>query len=606
MSFGAAVILGSCGWDDIPKRSMPEAFLADLEISAQSDGQAFRESILVRMSPYALISGVYIFATWMTSSFSPGDTSDYVASIMEHMRGGSPDFWDFGHLFWRPLGWLIFRVSAPLAGRFAGSDQRVQITLILTAVSWLAGLAAAHLLLALLRIYDAHGWVPPLVATAFVFSNAVLNYSRTGCSYLLGLGLLILSLYLIAREAAHPSGHLGTQVCAGVALAGSVSLWFLYVLAVPAAVLLPFVSGPPNKTRFRLSIGTLFVFCLSIGMAYAGVLIHLRLSSVAGIMTWVLASSHGLAIPGLARSIFGWSRSFIYMGDAGRTAKRYMLHDPFHPVTARDLFGLWPELLKLALFYATLFSIAIGLGHSPRGRKARAMAAVAALPILGFAVYWSGGDLERYLPFYPVFFLLLSFSLVDRNAPNCTKAMGCVFILCVVLTNAVSLRSATERGSRTQAENRINGLMPRWKPGSLAIVSHNLDDLMEFSRDVPVSPVHRPAEIRIYPLLIAGRSDVQWRNHFASRALSTWQAGGEIWVSRRLLHTVPEVDWNWVEGDDQQVSWPDFAYFFSRLQFGESVGGEDGFLLLMPSAENWDSLGARAPNESALLPASVE
>jgi hypothetical protein len=521
MSFCVAVNWRSCGSDDTPKRQTRGASLAGLEISAHLDRQAFQESNLVRVSPYALISAVYIFATGLTSSFSPGDTSDYVASILEQTRGGSPDFWDFGHLLWRPLGWIIFRVSRPIAARFAGADPRVQITLILMAVSWLAGLAAALLLLALLRTFNARGWIPQVVATSFVFSNAVLNYSQTGCSYLPGLGLLILSLYVIAREAAHPSGHLGTQVCAGLALAGSVSFWFLYALAVPAAILLPFVSDSPSKARFRLSIGTLFFFCFSISLAYVGVLIHLRLSSVAGILTWVLASSHGLAIPGLARSIFGWSRSFIYMGDAGRTAKRYLLHDPFHTVTARDVFGLWPELLKLALFYATLFSIAIGLGHSSRGRRARTMAAVAALPILGFAVYWSGGDLERYLPFYPVFFLLLSFSLVDRNAPNWTKAMGCVFILCVVLTNAVSLRSATERGSRTQAEKRIEGLMPRWKPGSLAVVSHNLDDLMEFSRDVPVRAVHRPAEIRIYPLLIAGRSDLQWRNHFASRALST-------------------------------------------------------------------------------------
>ncbi|MGH9679717.1 MAG: hypothetical protein ACRD4Y_07175, partial [Candidatus Acidiferrales bacterium] len=254
---------------------------------------------VARLRPYAFISGVYILASWLTRPVNQGDTVDYVSSIEAHLTGRYYEFWDSGHLLWRPLGWLTFRVSSPVLGRFVGTDQRTQITLLLIALSWLAGLASALLLLALLRLYTAQRRVPALVVTAFVFSNAELNYSRSGAADVPGLSLLILAMYLIGREATQPRHSVGVQVYAGLALAGSLLLWLPYVLAVPGAIILPFVSEASGNTRFRLSIGTLFFFCLSAGLAYAAVLIHLRISSAAGIIAWVLASSHGIMTQGV-------------------------------------------------------------------------------------------------------------------------------------------------------------------------------------------------------------------------------------------------------------------------------------------------------------------
>lgn len=562
---------------------------------------------IAMFGPYAFISGIYIFGTWVTRPLFQGDTSDYVASIMAHIGGGYYGFWDFGHLLWRPFGWLTFRVSSPFLAKFVDSDQRVQITLVLVVVSWLAGLASALLLLALLRLYCAHGWIPQLVVTSFVFSTAELNYSRAGSSYVPGLSLLILAIYLIAREAMHPSNSLGIQVCAGVALAGSVLLWFPYVLAVPAAIILPIAWRAHDKTRFRLSVGTLFFFSLSIVFTYASVLIHLRLSSAAGVIAWALASSHGIAIRGVSRAIFGWPRSFIDMGDAGRIIKRYLLRDPFNPISVWDLIRLWPELLKMGLFYITLFTIAFNLGRFSTGRRTLAMAIIAGLPVLGFAIHWSGGDLERYLPLYPAFFLVLSILLTDLKAPNWTKAIAWTFVLCVVLTNAVGLRSAAVRHLQVQSENRVIGLIPRLSDGSLVVVSHNLDDLMEFSRNFPFSPINRSGGLPVYPLLTPGNSDVTyWQVRFASRALSVWGVGGNIWISDRLLHRTPQADWNWVEGDDNRVSWSDLDTFFSHLQYGESVGGDDGFVLLLPSTENQNFLSVLDSKESGLLPSFVQ
>jgi hypothetical protein len=554
---------------------------------ALSDAYTFQKWTIVGLHPYAFISVVYVLASWLTRPFYQGDTIDYVGSIVAHSRGEYYGFWDFGHLLWRPFGWLLFRATSSFFAKFVGGDQGLQVTLGFIVVSWLAGLASALLLLALLRLYCARGWVPQLVATSFVFSTAVLNFSRTGCSYVPGLSLLILAMYLMAREAVYSSNSVGTQVCSCLALAGSVLLWFPYVLAVPGVIVLPFVSVSVDKTRFRISIGSLFFFSLSVGLAYLAVLIHIRILTAAGALAWALTSSHGIAIRGVSRAIFGWARSFIFMGNVGRTIKRYLLHDPFNPVSTRGLFLLWPELLKLGLFYLTLFSIAINLGRFPQGRKALAVGLIAALPVLGFAIHYDGGAVERYFPLYPAFFLLLSLSLADLKALNWTRVIAFVFVVCVVLTNAVGLRSAAIRNSQTRTEKRVAGLLPRLKDGSLVILSHDLDDLMEFRRNFLFSPINRSNVFNVYPLLSPGNSDVtEWQESFATRVLRTWQAGGDIWISRRLFHSVPQADWNWVEGDDKRVSWSDFAPFFSRLQYGESVGGDDGFILLLPSTEN--------------------
>ena len=269
---------------------------------------------------------------------------------------------------------------------------------------------------------------------------------------------------------------------------------------------------------------------------------------------------------------------------------------------------LWPELLKFGLFYLTLISIAYNLGRFSRGRKALTVPTLAALPVLAFAIHWSGGDLERYLPLYPAFFLVLTISLTDQRALNWTKAIAWIFILCVVITNSVSLRRAMDRRSQAQAENRVNVLLPLLKHGSLVIVSHNFDDLMEFSRNFPFNPINHSGALNIYPLVSPGNSDVgMWRERFASRALRSWQVGGDVWISNRLFHRTPQAGWAWVEGDDTRVSWSDFGSFLSHLQCGESIGGDDGFILLLPSTENKSFLSfldVFRPKESVLLPAS--
>ena len=55
-----------------------------------------------------------------TSALWMSDTVDYARSIDVALGGGNYEFWEFGHLFWRPLGWLIYRAIGPLIDMIGG------------------------------------------------------------------------------------------------------------------------------------------------------------------------------------------------------------------------------------------------------------------------------------------------------------------------------------------------------------------------------------------------------------------------------------------------------------------------------------------------------
>src|SRR5262249_1855457 len=63
-----------------------------------------------------------------------------------------------------------------------------------------------------------------------------------------------------------------------------------------------------------------------------------------------------------------------------------------------------------------------------------------------------------------------------------------------------------------------------------------------------------------------------------------WDSGGDVWLSRRLLAEAPPPEGAWVEGDDARVSWAEIRRFFSNLDVGQAVGGEDGFVRPLPPA----------------------
>ena len=75
---------------------------------------------------------------------------------------------------------------------------------------------------------------------------------------------------------------------------------------------------------------------------------------------------------------------------------------------------------------------------------------MAALPTLGFAIAWQGGDLERYLPLYPFLFLAVAGLFALERVPIVCRVLVIVFFLAAAVSNMT--RDGTARSlARTAA-----------------------------------------------------------------------------------------------------------------------------------------------------------
>src|SRR5450631_238832 len=148
------------------------------------------DSVQTRTSQVQTIcwwTAVYALVSYFTGAYFMADTVDYVASVCNHDFGKGNSLFEFGHLFWRPIAWVLLHTAGPLIQSFTGADSKTQLTYLLVSVNWLAGLICILLLLGVLRRFLIRPMIANLAALALLFSNAFLNYIHSGTSYIPGL-----------------------------------------------------------------------------------------------------------------------------------------------------------------------------------------------------------------------------------------------------------------------------------------------------------------------------------------------------------------------------------------------------------------------------------
>jgi hypothetical protein len=273
------------------------------------------------------------------------------------------------------------------------------------------------------------------------------------------------------------------------------------------------------------------------------------------------------------------------MGNDGLLFKRYLLSDPFNPVSLRQLIGL--SLWKVAFFYLFALTVVISLFDSRQSRRVLGLLVVNSVPVIGFAIFFAGSDIERYLALYPLMFLSISISLSTERALPIRKAAVLAFIAVMIVTNSTAMAKSKLDRKQEASAARIRDLVPRLDGRTMVFVANWQDELINFRRAYPFHPINRGGHFHLDALVTPGTSEnLHWREDFAWRTLSTWSGGGAVWISRRVLSVRPRAEWNWCEGDDRRVSWRDFKSLFSQLEIAESIGGEDGFMRLSRSSRN--------------------
>jgi hypothetical protein len=527
----------------------------------------------------AFVLAVYALLIAFTRTLDQGDTGVYADDIVKHLHGQTSDFWDFGHPIWRPLGYVLLRLFSPSSVLAPDPVAYARATTTLTALSIVGGATAIVCLVAWLRRLGFAAITVAAIAAGFSCSAAFLGYAQTGASYVPALGMLALGLSRLALADDDPTK--GNVLWASVAFAAGVLFWFPIVLAVPAAAISMVVLRGNSALRRRVAISACAISGSVTVVAYLIIARAAGVHSIAEFKAWMSHSANGVSgIGGLPRVIVGFARSVVNMDRLGLIAKRHLIHDPYNPTTWGDI--LSAGLLKLLVFYAILAVIAVVLLRREFGRRVLVFLLLTAIPVVGFAFMWQGGDLERYLAMFPALFRAIAVAVAAL--PDAAR-LGVVGVG-VILLAAANVPAVSRGKSRRECASLTARLeaIPRATTGpTMVITPHAMDEIASFRARCPNAVLlAQPSAPRVNGLVMPNtKTAPAWRDTLAARAARAWAQGGHLWISRRAFRATPAADWKWAEGDEPAVRWRDFPAYFDSVDVGPPVGGVDGFVELL-------------------------
>jgi hypothetical protein len=543
-----------------------------------------------RRSLWAVAALAFILLT--TRAVELGDTQVYANEIVEHIGkspfGNGNSLWEFGHLLWRPLGWLILTLSSPLIPARTDWTPFMQASFVLIVISVSSALIAIALWYAIAMRVSASRRTVFLIVLAAACSHGVLLYAHSGCAYIPGLTCLTASLYFL----------LGRRTIAGAAFfALSALIWFPFILAGAALLLLAACPAAdwsePLKDSFAqfdraAAIRFLSLSAAIVVLVYGLALWARQISSVKEALNWYSAANHGFSQSGkLVRMATGLPRSFLYLGKDGILYKRFLRHDPYSPVTLRELAraSLW----KLVAFYLFMVCLLYEMLRRPRPGWLLLVFAAVSVPVLFFAVViLEPGAPERYLPVLPFLVVSIAWALRDFGSRRrLTQFFVAAFLVCVIFTDGYSFAAPRVSAQNSASLARVSDLRSRLADTGLAMVTTNQDNLDETLNRLAFDDINRPAPLPLYDIIEPANIRVlTWRQDLAARTIKVWANGGDVWVSTRVWSLKPQPSWNWVEGDDPRISWADLPRFFTTLNTDAESGGPDGFLRLARNDAN--------------------
>lgn len=542
---------------------------------------------------------------WITQPRFYADTMNYALNIMQHSRGqiapGADPLWDFGHVLWRPLGYVIW---VALNGPHS-SDPLTLAAHVLATLSLAAAVAAIFLTYFLASNYTGKAWVGAVTAIGLLVTHAVLNYAKTGTSYIPGLTCQIANLYWIERRLRQGRGNeVSTWLVSGFLLGVSVAFWFPYCLTVPAALALAYFYDSKAAGRFTFVARIAIVCALSVTVVYAVAIWADQIQTLSAAHNWYERSQYGKSqTKGYLRVITGVPRGFFWLGNDGWLWKRFLLRRQNTGLPPVSLFQLVTQSLwKLLAVYLALAAVGWKLARS-KGRLLLGVLVLAAVPVFIFAILFEAGPPERYLPVFPILFL--AFAYVLGRSERRRQAAAAVLILfgLMLVCNLAALNRAGTDARWAVTTAKVKALSERSSPEDLVLLVTFQDDVLRMLEERPFAPINRQIPHVQVVVELLSQSTLTWRKDAAEVILRRWQGERRVWISKRLLALSPKIDWNWVEGDDERVHWTDFPSFFRPLlasppDSSDECCGPDGYVLIQQTPENIDYLERQSTNRT--------
>jgi hypothetical protein len=544
---------------------------------------------------------IFVVLFCVTVPETTADTPVYVDQVLtyhQHLPDASPLLlWEFGHLLWRPIGYSLWLTTHRLLSSWSGGNAVLEITAGFIGLNFCAGAVVALLLFLVCRRFGLTERVALAVTAGFMLFSTTLNYIHSGAPYNLGLAAQLGGLLLILRSGRTPRSPL-YALFGGAALALSFLLWFPYVLTVPAVLLAGLVVSPAPRTDDRLltsgnvrtvavaaavtAIVGFAVFCAGASIAH--------IASYPALKQWILASAHGFNPERRwLRFPTGFTRSFLHLGYDGIIIKRFALGDPYAPVSKLDLIraGMW----KVAVIFVAFAFLCANLVRRRELWPALAVFAAGFVPTVAFAILlFDTSEPARYEPAYPSLLVALCGILMMPRNFRTPRWSLIAFLVIIAVVNlkayAWDLRSiaanVTSRAILVHEHTGHNGV---------AFLLSFRDPVSSYLQRVPFSPLNEQAALPLFHVIEPGNMNVAtWKTAAACRILQAWDAGGETWLSVRLLAATPKAEWLWVEQDDSRVHWTDIPEFFTHLETDAGVGDEDGFSRIAQTETNRKTL----------------
>jgi len=531
-------------------------------------------------APWLIVGLSWLLIVFVTHPNSTSDTLLFVESVSARFRGLDYHFWDFGHLFWRAIATFVARIVRTLTG---SSDLRV-IALGPMIVMSIAGAAGSAILLAatLQRLQASRVWATA-AAVAFLLTHGMIVHAQNGTSYMPGMFFLALGLHL-AVVATTSERRIPLAALAGAAAALAATLWFSYVIVIPAVAVAAVVLG--KRRDYGAGAAVLLAAAATGLVTFMGTGLALGMRSPAEFLEWVSRASHGIeGVSGAPRAALGFARSLLFVGEDGGVMRRFLSRDPYAPVSLLDLARTRIWLLGLIW----LVGLA-GLVQLLRSRAHHALLAVfasAALPTVAFAVLWQGGDATRWFTLYPFLFLVVHAMLTVEGRGRVLRRVTLAGLAFMALNNLILLSTVAAERRRDDALVRIAGMGEMLRDGDLLFCTHYQDDLAQVPNMFPLEPLHEGRTPTVHILVeLAAPQVPRWRAVFARRARQAWETGHQVWFSKRMLSPVPRAEWEWIEGTDPRIQWRDFFEFFSQFEVTDPAGITDGFVRLERTAAN--------------------
>ena len=531
---------------------------------------------------------IYIAATAFTNAFYYADSFKYVDSVERFENGIYYRFLEFSHILWRPFGYLMHQVLKVLPNFFITSDPRQQIVDSFLLMTWFAGFVAIIFLIKILSILKIRQWEIHLTAIFLIFSNAFLNFTQEGSSYVVGFTFVLAGIYFILRHELHDRQIL--DIVLGAAMLGlAISFWIPYIFSLPAALLIPIICFGFSRKRFRSAAITAAITILSVCIVFFTVLLLLNLEPMQSFKDWVAFSKDAAQqLNGIQRVIFGFPKLFINMGNGGISLKRYLLHDPYNPVSLFNLVIL--VLWKVILFYGMLFFMILTLWNR-RHRRMLFLLLVGTLPMLLFAVKFDGAANERYFPLLA--FLIITFAygigISTNKKLNLFRSICFGFIASVIIVDTTAMCIENLKNEESTAKEELAQIAPflASKPQSI-ILTLTIDKLVTLkyapgSDSSKSIPPYRP----VYLVELNTGRILTWKQALGDSIQYAWNNGGDVWLETHLLDSIPKEETGWVELQDPRVRWKDIREVIRAFNTETPIKNNgESFALLKKTSAN--------------------